>query len=88
MLLKAEPAVYPREASRDGLEGRVLVHAQVGTDGRVQQVVIARSDPNFNDAVVDAVSEYLFQPAKRNGVAVPEWVGIPINFRLHPSPRR
>jgi TonB family protein len=83
VLLKAEPMIYPREARRDGLEGRVLSHAQVGVDGRVRQIVLVRGDPNFNATVVDAISEYVFRPAKRKGVVVPAWVAIPINFRLH-----
>ena len=74
--------VYPRDAQQDGLEADIIVHCLVGVDGRVHEVAIVRGNPGFNGAVVDAVSEYEFKPARRKGAAVSVWVIIPMHFRL------
>jgi outer membrane biosynthesis protein TonB len=83
VLIKAVPAVYPGYARRDGFEAKIVGNVFVGADGLVHQIHLQRGNPAFNAAYVNAVSEYVFQPAKRKGVAVGVWVLVPINFRLH-----
>lgn len=73
---------YPRRALRQGLSGEVLVRAVVGTDGRPRQVEVARSSSHrvLDQAAVQAVRRWRFQPAMRHGQPVAQTVHVPINF--------
>ena len=73
---------YPDLARRAGMEGRVLVRALVGIDGRVQEVLIHGSESVFDEAAVRAVQQWVFRPAQMNGQPVRVWVSVPITFRL------
>lgn len=85
-----EPVVDPRPAYPEialaaGVEGTVLVHALVDRDGKVVEV---RANPKhtvplLESAALDAARRWVFQPALANGHAVPVWVAIPFEFRLH-----
>lgn len=55
---------YPREAARTRASGSVVVQFTVGADGRVSDVTVVRARPRglFEDAVVDTVSTWRFEP--------------------------
>lgn len=76
--------VYPAEARENGWEGRVILHVQVGADGRAAAVRIARSSGfgSLDRAALSAVRRWRFRPATRSGVAVAAAVLVPIRFRL------
>ncbi|GIX21657.1 MAG: hypothetical protein KatS3mg121_0440 [Gammaproteobacteria bacterium] len=66
------PAEYPRRALRRGIEGHVLVSFTVTKEGDVTDIKILEAEPPgyFEDAVIEAVSQYKFQPRLRNGEPV------------------
>ncbi|MBU2549396.1 MAG: TonB family protein [Proteobacteria bacterium] len=80
---RVEP-VFPPLARRRGIEGRVRVRFRVDEQGLVRSPRILRSDPPglFDQAVMDALPEWRFQPARRNGQVVQAWVETTILFRL------
>ena len=51
----------------------LLLEATVGADGRVQEVKVLRGQPLFDQAAVDAVKQWRYQPLLLNGVRVPLW---------------
>jgi protein TonB len=80
---------YPELARQAGVEGLVLVHALVGTRGRVLDVRVheRHSVPLLDDSAVAAVRRWTFTPAVTNGRAVAVWIAIPVRFSLAWSPR-
>lgn len=74
---------YPDLARRNGIEGKVVVGALVGKDGRIEQTKIVSSDNEvLNAAAIAAVKPTICTPAKQNGNPVKVWLRIPINFSL------
>lgn len=75
---------YPLSARRRGIEGRVVLRVFVGADGRVKSIDIIESSRHamLDDAAVQALNRWRFDPASRGGVAVAGRVDIPVAFRL------
>ncbi len=74
---------YPEEARIEGIEGKVMVKAQVDTNGNVVRTEIIQSDNDiFNSAAIVAVKKTKFKPGTQGGVPVKSWVYIPIKFNL------
>lgn len=81
----ANPApTYPPLARRRGVEGTVIVRAQVRRDGTCDQVVIARTSGStlLDRAARRAVARWRFEPARRRGEPVPDWLEVPVEFHL------
>jgi protein TonB len=81
VIQRVEPT-YPSFALEAGLEGRVVLHALVGTDGTVREIRVAEGSKIFIEAATQAVRRWLFQPARVGARPVPIWVEIPVRFRL------
>jgi periplasmic protein TonB len=75
---------YPESARRQGIEGTVLVKALVTEQGRVEQVKVERSagHTDLDQAALEAVSRWRFEPARRGRQPVAVWVLIPVEFTL------
>lgn len=95
-LSRVDP-VYPAEARRDSVEGRVTARVWVRADGTVAEAHSLRAEatrkgealadanpytPAFVAATTDAVRAWRFSPAVKDGAPVDVWVTIPIRFRL------
>ena len=74
--------VYPEDARRADLEGRVVVLALVGKDGHVKDWCIVESIPQLDAAAVAAVQKWVFRPAMSGGEPVAVWVAVPVSFTL------
>ena len=73
--LKSMPAPEYPQAARDAkIEGRVLVRALVGVDGRVEEAFLVDGDEIFAASAIEAVSEALFEPATKDGDPIEVWV--------------
>lgn len=75
---------YPGPARRRGHEGTVLLAVEVLTGGATGRIRVERSSghPLLDDAALQAVREWRFEPAMKNGTPVPSWVEVPIRFVL------
>jgi len=75
---------YPLAARRRGLEGRVVVRVFVAADGRPASFSVhsGSTHPILDDAAIEALRRWRFEPARRAGVPVAAWVDVPITFRL------
>lgn len=82
--VKSVKPAYPELARDAGIEGRVLVHVLVGTDGRVLRAEVDEhySIPVLNEPARKAALEWVFTPALANDHAVAVWVSVPFDFRL------
>jgi protein TonB len=78
------PPNYPPSARRQGIEGTVRVRVLVGPDGRVIQALVFKTsgDDALDAAALEAVVDWRFEPAQRDGEAVRAWASVPIAFKL------
>jgi len=73
---------YPESAAKADAEGTVDVLVDVGADGEVQQIQVARwAGFGLDETTVATVRQLHFFPAMRNGTPVPLRVLLRYNFR-------
>ena len=77
--------VFPPEAPVKS--GRVMVHLYIGTDGRIEEVVVADAQPPgvFEQAAAQAFAAAQFTPGKVRGESVKAHLAIEVLFGA-PSP--
>jgi periplasmic protein TonB len=82
--LANQPPAYPLAARRRGIEGRVLLRAQISAQGTCLQARVERGSGSelLDRAALEAVKKWRFVPARRGDEAQVAWVEIPISFRL------
>ena len=76
---------YPPVALRTKASGEVELQALVGIDGTVEEIKIidcTRQGVGFEDAASDAVRQWRYRPATKNGVKVRMWITIRVPFRV------
>jgi len=76
--------MYPPDAVRQGLEGRVTLSVTISFTGKVTRVTVAEScgHQSLDQAALGAVRRWRFSPATQDGKPV-EWTArLPIRFRL------
>ena len=68
LLLKKVDPVYPPEAKKSGSKGFVVLNVRTDGQGNVKDVmVIKSSDEIFNQAAMDAVRQWKYEPYLENG---------------------
>jgi TonB family protein len=78
---KVDPA-YPLQLMRENVEGTVIVYAVIHANGNVGSVRILRGiDDRIDPFASQAISQWRFRPATRNGVAVDVEATFLIPFR-------
>jgi TonB family protein len=75
----AEP-VYPAIAKSARVAGVVTIEATIGEDGKVIDAKVVHSVPMLDQAALDAVRQWEYQPTLLNGVPVPVLMTVTINF--------
>jgi periplasmic protein TonB len=75
---------YPAAARRRGIEGEVLIKVRVGADGAAEGIEVLRSSGSklLDEAAVEALERWHFEPARAAGQPVAGTVDIPVTFRL------
>ncbi len=76
---------YPPGAVADGV---VLVETIVERDGTVEAARVLRSAAAFDQAATDAVLQWKFRPARRDGQPVPSFAYIIFGFRQPVTPSK
>ena len=83
MLMTRVNPVYPAEAKKARVQGSVLLHAIITTDGSVQSVDVISSDsPLLSQSAEDAVRQWKYRPYLLNGDPVEVDTQITVNFTL------
>ena len=79
-----QPPRYPVIAERQGLEGSVVVILEIDANGQVTAAHIERSSGSalLDDTALRALSQWRFEPARSNGVAVPSTFRKEVLFQL------
>lgn len=74
---------YTEEARRARIQGTVVVQATIDCEGRVTNVTVLQSLPlGLTESAVDAISQWVFEPATLDGEAVSVFYDLSVNFRL------
>ena len=77
-------ARYTDDARAKGIEGKVVLRFTVDHDGIPQSIQVKQSlYPSLDQAAVEAVREWRFEPAMKNGEPVSMWMEAEINFHLY-----
>ncbi|MCC7043823.1 MAG: TonB family protein [Acidobacteria bacterium] len=77
--------VYPEAARAAGISGVVILEATIDPEGMPVNIKILRSIPDLDQAAINAVREWRYQPTLLNGVPVAVMMTVTVNFALQPS---
>ena len=82
--LKNPAPVYPEYARGRGWEGTVILKVLVGSDGKVQSIIVKRSSGHqiLDESALNTVRKWQFQPARVGNMAFSSWINIPVRFVL------
>ena len=75
-------AIYPEEARAAGIEGAVVMRITIGEDGSVTNVLVLRSVPMLDEAAIESVLQWQYQPTLLNGLPVEVEMNATVNFTL------
>lgn len=82
-LLQSTQALYPPDALAARQEARVELKITILANGAVGEVEVTGSGGKaFDEAAVEAVQQWRFEPARRGEQAVASRIGVPIEFSL------
>ena len=81
-LVKEVEPVYPAEAKKAGIEGVVIMEATTDLYGRVANVRVLRSIPALDQAALDAVKQWVYEPMIINGKPQPVVFTVTLRFKL------
>ena len=87
LIRKVEPS-YTEKARNAKLEGNVLLSIEVWEDGKAHNIRVIRSvGMGLDEKAVEAVSQWIFEPGKKNGQPVKVAAQIQVSFRLLVDPQ-
>jgi protein TonB len=75
--------IYPQIAQSARVQGIVVIEATIDPSGKVTEARVLRSIPLLDQAALDAVRKWEYEPTMLNGVAVPLIMTVTVNFTLH-----
>jgi tetratricopeptide (TPR) repeat protein len=83
-LLTRPAAVYPQEALKARVAGRVRVHAVIAKDGTVRQVYVVSGPPLLVKSALEVVKQSLYTPTLLDGRPVEVDTTIDMIYKLPP----
>lgn len=79
--VRTPPPEYPSQLKRDGVSGMVVVNVVIEADGSVADVEVRKStNSEFDAPALEAVKNWRFKPAKKDGNAIRSKVALPLKF--------
>jgi protein TonB len=76
------PPVYPPIAQASRVQGVVIIEAVIDELGQVADARVLRSIPLLDEAALDAVRQWVYQPTLLNGQPKAVLMTLTVNFRL------
>jgi protein TonB len=73
---------YPDSALPARAQGAVIIEAIIGPDGMVQEAKVLHSVPSLDQAALDAVRQWVYEPPLLDGVPIAVIMTIVVNFTL------
>ncbi len=84
MVIQSVDPIYPAAAAKGNLQGTVTLRFVVGSDGEVRDPEVKESNPAgvFDDAALEAIGQWTFRPAVKDGKQVQVVVVAPLHFAI------
>jgi TonB family protein len=79
---KYVPPVYPPIAQQAKIQGIVVIEAIIGTDGKVREARVLRPVPMLDQAALDAVRQWEYEPTLLAGKPVSVIMTVTVSFTL------
>ena len=76
------PPVYPEDAKRARIQGKVLLDAVIGKEGEVEQLKVISGPAPLQQSSLDAVRQWTYKPFLLNGEPVEVKTTITVNYTL------
>ena len=76
------PPAYPSAAREAGIEGLVLLDATIDPTGAVSDIEVLRSVPELDQAAIEAVEQWRWEPTLVDGEPVSILLTVTVNFTL------
>jgi TonB family protein len=87
-LVHFESAPYPPEAQKQGIQGDVVLRLTIDATGKVTAAeVVEPAGHGFDEAAREAALKFRFDPATRDGKAVPVRILYKYSFTLKEAPK-
>ncbi len=84
-LKKVDPK-YLADAMREQIQGEVVLYGVIRESGEITNLTLVKSvDDMLDKSAQDALAQWIFEPARKDGVAVAVEALVRIPFRLDPS---
>lgn len=81
--VKTPPPSYPIDLRRDGVTGMVALRVEIDEQGSVTSCTVTKStNAGFEAPALQAVRNWKFKPAQKDGVPVKTALVLPITFSL------
>ena len=75
---------YSEEARKAKYQGTVVLWVVVGPDGRPHDIRVQRTlGMGLDEKAIEAVRQWKFDPAKKDGNPVAVQINVEVNFRLY-----
>jgi protein TonB len=82
-LIKTVQPVYPEEARKGGITGAVVLNVRADKQGNVSRVIVLKSsDERLNQAAVDAIKQWKYEPFIQDGQAKEVVFTVTVQFKL------
>jgi len=81
-LIKEVAPVYPEAARSAGVQGAVILSVRANEKGEVVDVMVLRSIPLLDQAAIDAVMQWVYEPLIVDGKAVSVVFTVTVRFQL------
>lgn len=78
--IKEVPPVYPAIAKSAQVQGDVVIEATIDEEGKVADARVVKSVPMLDQAALDAVRQWEYQPSLLNGVPTPVVMTVTVKF--------
>ena len=81
-LIKKVEAAYPEDAKKAGIEGVVILEVTTDKNGRVTKTGILRSIPALDQAAIDAVKQWVYEPKIIDGKPTRVIFTVTVRFEI------
>ncbi|HRD03040.1 MAG TPA: energy transducer TonB [Candidatus Saccharicenans sp.] len=87
-LIKRVDPVYPEAARQAGVEGTVVLEVTTDIYGRVANIRVLKSVPSLNQAAIDAVKQWVYEPLIIDGQPKGVIFTVTVDFKLREEEKK